>query len=93
MFMAGLEEIPTNNGGVLNISQIIKAVMSLAAEAKLGVLFINAKTTVSMQWTLKELGHLQLQTPIQTNNSTAYALIFFNKILPKVLKAMDMRFH
>jgi hypothetical protein len=33
MFMAGSEEIPINNGAVLNISQIIKAVMSSAAEA------------------------------------------------------------
>ncbi len=48
MFMAGTEEIPINNGAVLNILQIIKAVMSLAAEAELGALFINAKTVVSM---------------------------------------------
>jgi hypothetical protein len=44
MFMAGSKEIPINNGAVFNISQIIKAVMSSAAEAKLGTLFINAKT-------------------------------------------------
>ena len=48
MFMAGKENIPRNNGAVLNISQIIKAVMSSAAEAELGALFINAKTAVSM---------------------------------------------
>ncbi len=41
--MAEKEEIPTNNGAVLNILQIIIAVMSSAAEAKLGALFINAK--------------------------------------------------
>ncbi len=46
--MAGTEEIPVNNGAVLNILQIIKAVMSLAVEAKLGALFINAKTVVSI---------------------------------------------
>jgi hypothetical protein len=92
IFMAGTKEIPINNGAVLNILQIIKAVMSLATEAELGVLFINAKTAVSMQRTLKELGHLQPRTPIQTDNSTAHALLT-NKILPKVLKAMDMRFH
>ncbi len=90
--MAGTEEIPINNGAVLNILQIIETVMSLATEAKLGTLFINAKTAVSMQCTLEELGHQQLRTPIQTNNSTAHALLT-NKILPKALKAMDMRFH
>jgi hypothetical protein len=92
MFMAGSKEIPINNGAVLNISQIIKAVMSSAAEAKLGALFINAKTAVSMRRTLEELGHPQPRTPIQTDNSTAHALLT-NKILPKALKAMDMRFH
>jgi hypothetical protein len=92
MFMAGTEEIPINNGAVLNILQIIKTVMSLAAEAKLGALFINAKTAVSMQCTLEELGHPQPRTPFQTDNSTALALLT-NKILPKALKAMDMQFH
>ncbi len=92
MFMAGTEEISINIGAVLNILQIIKAVMSLAAEAELGALFINAKTVVSMRRTLEELGHPQPRTPIQTNNLTAHALLT-NKILPKVLKAMDMRFH
>jgi hypothetical protein len=63
MFMAGSEEIPINNGAVLNISQIIKAVMSSAAEAELGALFINAKTAVSMRQTLEEMGHPQPRTP------------------------------
>jgi hypothetical protein len=66
--------------------------MSSAEEAELCALYINAKTAVSMQRTLKELGHPQPQTPIQTDNSTAHALLT-NKILPKALKAMDMRFH
>jgi hypothetical protein len=57
IFMAGTEDIPINNGAVLNILQIIRAVMSLAAEAELGTLLINAKTVVSMQHTLKEMGH------------------------------------
>jgi hypothetical protein len=92
MFMAGMEKIPINNGAVLNILQIIKAMMSLAAEAKLGVLFINAKMAVSIQMTLKEMGHSQSRTPIQTDNLTAHALLT-NKILPKALKAMDIRLH
>ncbi len=92
MFTAGTEEIHINNGAVLNILQIIKAVMSSAPEAELSALFINAKTAVSMRRTLEELGHTQPRTPIQTDNSTAHALLP-NKILPKVLKAMDMRFH
>ncbi len=82
MFMAGMEEIPINNGAVLNILQIIKAVMSSAAEVKLGALFIDAKMAVSIRRTLEELGHLQPRTPIQTDNLTAHTLLT-NKILPK----------
>ncbi len=66
--------------------------MSSAAEAELGALFINAKAAVSIRQTLEELGHLQPRTPIQTDNSTALALLT-NKILLRALKAMDMRFH
>ncbi len=92
MFMAGKDEIPTNNRAVLNISQIIRAVMSSAAEAELGALFINAKTAVPLRQMLNELRHLQPHTPMQTDNATAHALLT-NRILPKALKAMDMRFH
>jgi hypothetical protein len=92
MFMAGKDEIPINNGAVLNILQIFRAVMSSAVEAELGALFINAKTAISMQQTLIELGHPQPRTPIQTDNATAHALLT-NKILPKAFKAMDTRFH
>jgi hypothetical protein len=92
MFMSANDDIPTNNGAVLNISQIIRAVMSSAAEAELGALYLNAKTAVSMRRTLEELGHPQPRTPIQTDNKTANDLLT-NKIMPKALKAMDMRFH
>ena len=92
MFMAGTKDISINNGGVLNILQIIRVVMSSATEAELGALFINTKTAVSMQCTLEESGHPQTFTPIQTNNLTAHALLT-NKIMPKALKAMDMQFH
>ncbi len=92
MFMAGNKEIPFNNGAILNISQKICAVMSSAAEAELGALFINAKTAVSIRQTLIELGQPQPRTPMQTDNALAHALLT-KKILPKALKAMDMRFH
>jgi hypothetical protein len=57
MFMAGRDNIPTNIGAILNISQIIRAVMSSTVEAELGDLFINAKTAISMRHTLNELVH------------------------------------
>jgi hypothetical protein len=92
MFMAGRDDIPTNNGAVLNILQIIRAVMSSTAEAELGALFINSKTAVSMRHMLEKLGYPQPPTPIQTDNKTANDLLT-NKIMPKALKAVDMHFH
>jgi hypothetical protein len=91
-FLSDNDEDPTNNGAVLNVSKVIKAVMSSAVEAELGALFINAKIAVPMRKTLEELGHPQPQTPVQTDNSTAYGVIN-NKIQPKATKAMDMRFY
>ena len=81
-----------NNGAILTIGTIIKAVMSSAAEVELGALFLNAKEAVCLRQILAKLGHPQPRTPIQTDNSTAEGVIN-NKIQPKRMKAMDMRFH
>jgi hypothetical protein len=83
---------PPDNGAVHIVAKIIKAVMSSAAEAELGGLFINAKTAVPIRKTLEELGHKQPPTPIQTDNSTACGVVN-NEIQPKATKAMDMRFY
>ena len=45
-YLSNDKPTPPNNGAVLNLSQIIKNVMSSAAEAELGALFINAKSAV-----------------------------------------------
>jgi hypothetical protein len=65
--------------------------MSSAAKAELGALFINAKEAVYLRNMLGEMGHPQLPTPIQIDNSTAEGVIN-NKIQPKRTKSMDMRF-
>eukprot|EP00804_Cyclotella_cryptica_P007467 CCRYP_002648-RA/>CCRYP_002648-RA protein AED:0.36 eAED:0.36 QI:0/0/0/1/0/0/2/0/381 len=63
--------VPRNNGAILTLAQIIKPVMSSAAEAKLGALYINARETIPQRHLLNELGHPQPPTPIQIDNSTA----------------------
>ncbi len=83
---------PTDNGAVLNIAALIKAVMSSAAEAELGALYINACKSVPQCCTLKEMGHKQPPTPMQTDNTTTIGVVN-NNIQPKCTKAMDMRFH
>jgi hypothetical protein len=91
-FMAGHDDIPKNNGAVLNISGILKHVVSSASEAEIGGLFINVKAAIPIRQTLIEMGHPQPPTPTQTDNSTAHQLIS-NKIRPKALKSMEMRFN
>ena len=64
------DEDPSDNGTVHTVAKIIKAVMSSAAEAELGGLFINAKTAVPIRNILEELGHKQSPMPNQTDNSS-----------------------
>ena len=56
---------PPNNGTILNIAKVIDAVVSSAAEADLGVLFINAREAVYLHCILVEMGHPQPKTPIR----------------------------
>jgi hypothetical protein len=83
---------PSNNGAVYNKASIIKAVMSSAAEAEIGLLYTNARKGVEERNILEEMGHPQPPTPVQTDNSTADGIIN-SRVQPKRTKAMDMRFH
>ena len=55
VFLSTNDEIPPNNRSILNIAQIIKAVMSSAAEAELSALLINARETVHIRNTLEDM--------------------------------------
>ncbi len=91
-FLSNKDQLPPNNGAIMTNATIIKAVMSSAAEAELGALFLNAKEAVYLRQRLTKMGHPQPRTPIQTNNTTAEGVIN-NKIQSKQTKAIDMRFH
>ena len=91
-FLSDNEEHPPDNGAVLSVAQIIKAVMASATEAKIGAMFVNAREAVPVRKTLEEMGHPQPPTPMQTDNSAAHAVVGKN-VQPRRLKAMDMRFH
>ncbi len=82
---------PPNNGAILNIAKLIDGIVSSAAEAELGALFMNAREAVYLRRILAKIGHPQPKTPIQTNNSTVEGAIN-SKIQPKCTKSMDMRF-
>jgi len=83
--------LPPNNGAIHIIAEIIKGVMSSAAEAELGAMYINARKAVEERIILKEMGHKQPATPVQVDNSTAEGIIN-KRVQPKRTKAMDMRF-
>jgi hypothetical protein len=89
--MSNDDTIPNINGAILTISQIIKAVMSSAVEAKIGALYINCKEAIPARHTLEFLGHKQPPTPMQTDNTMALGVV--NNNVMKKLKSVDMKYH
>jgi hypothetical protein len=90
-FMSNNTAKPPNKYAILTIAQIIKAVMSLAAEAEVGALYINCREAVPTCHTLEFMGHIQPPTPMQTDNNTALGIV--NNNVVKKLKAMDMKYN
>ena len=90
IFLSEDDPIPRFNGPILGIAQIIKFVVTSAAEAELAGLYINAKELIPLRHTLEAMGWPQPKTPVQTDNSTASGVV--NKtIIPRKMKSMDMR--
>jgi hypothetical protein len=83
---------PTANGAINILCQILREVVSSAAEAELAALFHNGKEACPIRIALEELGHPQPATPIQTDNNTA-AGIANDTVKQRKSKAMDMRFY
>ena len=74
-FLSNDEPFPPNNGTIFTNATIIKGVMSSAAEAELGALYLNAKEAVYLQQILDDMGHPQPKTPIQIDKTTAEGVI------------------
>jgi hypothetical protein len=62
-----------------------------AAEVELGALFLNCKQATIFRLTLEEMGHPQLPTPINCNNSTAVGIVN-NTVKRQRSRSMKMRF-
>ena len=90
--MSNKAAIPSKNGAVITISQMIKAIMSSAAEAELGSIFVNCQEVIPAHQELEIKAHNQPPTPMQTHNSTALVVVT-NNIARKRLKTMDMKIH
>ena len=81
---------PPNNGAVLSIAQILKNVMSSAADAEIGALFVNSRLEIPARTMLIEMGHPQPPTPMQTDNTTALGFVTKN-LQPKQTKSTHMQ--
>ena len=79
-FLSNGEEVPTNNGALLNMAHIIKHVMPSATEAELTALYIMARKSVYIRIILEEMGHPHPPTPLHTDNSMADAVCNVKKI-------------
>jgi hypothetical protein len=83
---------PTMNGPIHVLAQIMKNVVSSAAEAEVGAAYINAQEACPMRQTLHDLGHHQPATPLQMDNECAHGILT-GTVKQKRSKAIDMRFY
>ncbi len=89
IYLSENDLFPCFNGAVFSIAQIIKFVMTSAAEAELAALFVTAQEMIPHRQTLIDMGWPQPKSPIQTDNSTA-AGVTNKTIVPRRAKMMDM---
>jgi hypothetical protein len=79
------------NGAFYTDSVILKFVVALAAEAKLGALFHNCQDGIVFRQTLLDMGHPQPKMPVHCNNATAVS-IGNNTIKRQRLGSMEMQY-
>ena len=84
--------IPTVNGILLVVWNIIRNIIASEAEAKYVTIFVNSQTCVPICTTLIEMGWKQGPMGIQVESSTAVG-IATKEFRQKKSKAMDMRFY
>ena len=79
------------NGNIFVSCGILKVVVTSAAEAELGALFLNIKEGDTLRLTLMELGHTQPPTPVHYDNITATG-IANNSVKKHRSRSMEMKF-
>ena len=63
-------------------ASILKYVMSATSESEIAVSFINAKLAIPIRICLLEIGHSQLATPFEIDNTMAYGILT-KQLMPK----------
>ena len=93
IFYLGNRDAPTQvNGAIDAFSSIIRVVVSSAAEAEYGGLFIAAQHATCLRSTLADLGYPQDATLLLCDNACAVG-IASDTVKSKRSKTIDMRFH
>jgi hypothetical protein len=64
-----------HNGAVLTLPTILRMVVTSAAEAEIGALYLNVNEGVNIWNIMWEMGHPQPATPMQTDNTTAHGIL------------------
>ena len=84
----------TNNAPIHTMCKTIKGVMSSAAEAETGGIYMAGKEGIPIRTTAIELGHTQPAdgTKFKTDNSTARGILT-KTLRQKLSKSFDMRFY
>ena len=90
IFLYENETIPRWNGPILNIAQMMKYVMSSAAEAEICALLLTAKEIVPMRHTLTKMGWNKPPSPIQRYNSTSVGMTD-STLVTRKSKSWDLR--
>jgi len=72
-------------------SSILRNIMGAASEAEIAGAYVNARKAIEEQIMLIEMGHIQPKTPLELDNTTAFGILT-KQLIPKQLKAIDMRF-
>ena len=84
------ESIPRWNGTVLTIAQIMKYVVSSAAEVEMTDIFLSIKEMVSLWNKLRETRWKQPPTPLQLDNSTDVGMTN-QTLIPRKSNNWDLR--
>jgi hypothetical protein len=89
----GWSDSTRTNGAVDILCQTIKNVVSSAAEAETGAIYMGGKHACPIRAALAELGHTQplTGTPFETDNNTAQGILN-SKMRQKLSKSFDMRY-
>jgi hypothetical protein len=79
------------NGSFFTLCEILRFVVASAVKAELGALFLKCRQATIFRLPLEEMGHPQLLTPVDCNNSTAVG-IANNTVKCQHSRSMEMTF-